>query len=118
MIKISDSRSQKRKPLDVSLEFIRHLNPRTRSNLHGDQADSTPATSLRPPRRALFAITEAYRLDDQGKLDPGDLQELAGRLAQVSSAFPLEQIVLRAIERRVKALKLSSRRRSDRGDGG
>ncbi len=57
---------------------------------------------------ALSAITEAYRLDGHGKLDPGDLQELARRLAQVSSAFPLEQIVVRAIERRAKALKLSS----------
>jgi hypothetical protein len=57
---------------------------------------------------ALFSITEAYRLDGQGKLDPGDLQELASRIARVSSAFPLEQIVVRAIERRAKALKLSS----------
>jgi hypothetical protein len=57
---------------------------------------------------ALHAITEAYRLDGHGKLDPGDLDELAGRLARVSSAFPLEQIVVRAIERRAKALKLSS----------
>ncbi len=57
---------------------------------------------------ALFAITEAYRLDGHGKLDPGDLDDLARRLGQVSSAFPLEQIVVRAIERRAKALKLSA----------
>jgi hypothetical protein len=57
---------------------------------------------------ALCAIAEAYRLDGQGKLDPEDLHELAGRLAAISSAFPLEQIVVRAIERRAKALKLSS----------
>jgi hypothetical protein len=57
---------------------------------------------------ALCAITEAYRLDGQGKLDPEDLHELARRIAQVSSAFPLEEIVVRAIARRAKALKLSS----------
>ena len=57
---------------------------------------------------ALFAIAEAYRLDGHGKLEPADLDELARRLAQVSSAFPQDQIVARSIERRAKALKLSS----------
>jgi hypothetical protein len=57
---------------------------------------------------ALVAIAEAHRLDDKGKLGPVDLDEIARRLGQVSSAFPLEQIVVRAIDRRAKALKLSS----------
>jgi hypothetical protein len=57
---------------------------------------------------ALFSITEAYRLDGHGKLDPGDLDEIARRIGRVSSAFALDPIVVGAIERRVKALKLSS----------
>jgi hypothetical protein len=57
---------------------------------------------------ALFLINEAHRIDGKGKLDPADLGEIAGRLAAVSSAFPLDQIVIKAIERRAKALGLSS----------
>ena len=46
---------------------------------------------------ALYTITEAFRLDGRGKLDPGDLDELARLLGKVSSAFPLDQIVVRAL---------------------
>ena len=57
---------------------------------------------------ALLLITEAARLDGRGKLDQGDLAEIAGRLAQASSAFGLNVIVTRALERRGKALGLPS----------
>ncbi len=56
----------------------------------------------------LYGITEAYRLDGHGRLEPGDLEEIARRIGQVSSAFPLDTVVIGAIDRRVKALKLSS----------
>jgi hypothetical protein len=55
---------------------------------------------------ALLLITEAARLDSKGKLDRDDLGEIAGRLAQASSAFGLDEIVARALERRGKALGL------------
>ena len=48
---------------------------------------------------ALVLITEGARLDGKGTLDPGDLAEIAGRLAKASS-FPLDEIVSRALERR------------------
>jgi hypothetical protein len=57
---------------------------------------------------ALLLITEAARLDGGGKLDRADLGEMARRLAQVSSAFGLDVIVARALERRGKALGLPS----------
>jgi hypothetical protein len=57
---------------------------------------------------ALDLIHEAYRLDGKSKLDTRDLDEIAARIAQVSSAFPLDQIVVKAIERRAKALELTS----------
>ena len=57
---------------------------------------------------AIYLITQAYRLDGSGKLDPRDLDEIATRLAPVSSAFALDQIVVKALDRRAKTLKLSS----------
>jgi hypothetical protein len=57
---------------------------------------------------ALYRITEAFRLDGDGKLDSGDLDEIARLIGQVSSAFPLDQIVVRALGWRAKALGLSS----------
>jgi hypothetical protein len=56
----------------------------------------------------LFLITEAFRLDGRGTLSPSDLDELGGRIARVSSAFSLDEIVNRALERRAKALGLTS----------
>jgi hypothetical protein len=53
---------------------------------------------------ALYLVTEASRLDGKGKLGGA---ELAGLIARVSSAFTLDQIVARALERRGKALGLS-----------
>lgn len=57
---------------------------------------------------ALGAIAEAHRLDDRGQLDPDDLRALARLLGRVSSAFPIDQIVGRALEARARALGLSS----------
>jgi hypothetical protein len=57
---------------------------------------------------ALVLITEAARLDGKGKLDPDGLDVLAGKLAQASSAFDLDAIVARALERRGKILGLPS----------
>jgi hypothetical protein len=54
----------------------------------------------------IFLITEAYRLDGKGTLSRTDLDEIAGRIARVSSAFSLDEIVVRALERRTKALGL------------
>ncbi len=41
-------------------------------------------------------------------LDAADLGEIARRLTRISTTFPLDQIVIKAIERRAKALNLSS----------
>jgi hypothetical protein len=55
---------------------------------------------------ALVLITEAARLDGQGKLDPEGLAAIAGRLVQASSAFGLDEIFTRALGRRAKILGL------------
>jgi hypothetical protein len=57
---------------------------------------------------ALHLIAEAFRLDGRGKLAPEDLDQIARLIGPVSSAFPLDQIVVRALDRRAKALGLSS----------
>ena len=56
---------------------------------------------------ALYRVTEASRLDGKGRLGQAELAELAGLIARASSAFTLDQIVARALERRGKALGLS-----------
>jgi hypothetical protein len=48
----------------------------------------------------------AARLDGQGRLDRDDLGEIARRVARASSAFGLDQIVARALERRCRSLGL------------
>jgi hypothetical protein len=57
---------------------------------------------------ALFLITEAFRLDGRGKLDRTGLDEIASRIAAVSSQFPLDEIVVKTLERRAKHLSLTS----------
>src|SRR5690242_9303582 len=57
---------------------------------------------------ALVLITEASRLDGKAKFDPNDLGVIADRVARASSAFSLDEIVARALERRAKALGLPS----------
>ena len=58
--------------------------------------------------QALFLITEAFRLDGKGRLGPSDFDELAKRIAHVSSLFPLDEIVVKALQRRAKDLSLTS----------
>jgi hypothetical protein len=53
---------------------------------------------------ALGLITEGARRDGKGRLDRDDLSEIARRVAQASSAFSLDEIVARALERRCRAL--------------
>jgi hypothetical protein len=57
---------------------------------------------------ALFLITQGARLDERGKLEASDLTEVARRVVQASSAFGLDEVVARALGRRVKALGLLS----------
>lgn len=57
---------------------------------------------------ALGAIAEAARLDGHGRLGVDDFRELARRIGQITAAFPLDQIVARAIETRARSLGLSS----------
>lgn len=57
---------------------------------------------------ALRTIAEAYRPDGKGRLEPGDLREIARLIGQVSSAFPVDHIVARALEARGRSLGLSS----------
>jgi len=57
---------------------------------------------------ALFLITEAFRLDGKGKLGPSDLDELATKIAPVSSQFSLDELVVKALHRRAKNLSLTS----------
>jgi hypothetical protein len=57
---------------------------------------------------ALLLITEAFRLDGKGRLDPGDLDAIAGLISRVSSAFSPDEIVVRALRLRAKGLGLSS----------
>jgi hypothetical protein len=55
---------------------------------------------------ALVLITQAARLDGMGKLDPESLGVIADRLAQATSAFGLDAIIARALERRGRYLEL------------
>jgi hypothetical protein len=57
---------------------------------------------------ALLLITEAARLDGRGQFGAADLGEVAGRLTRAATAFPLDEIVARALERRGRALGLRS----------
>ena len=57
---------------------------------------------------SLFLITDAHRLDGKGTLSRADFDEIARGIARVSSGFALDEITVRALERRAKALKLPS----------
>jgi hypothetical protein len=57
---------------------------------------------------ALVLITEGARLDGKGTLDRKALGEVALRMAAASSAFGLDEIIARAVERRVQGLGLPS----------
>jgi hypothetical protein len=55
--------------------------------------------------QALLLITDAARLDG-GKLEEDDLQMISDRLARASSAFTLDEIVVRAVAQRARGLGL------------
>jgi hypothetical protein len=57
---------------------------------------------------ALVSITEAARLDGKGHFSRDALNEIAHRIALASSAFTLDNIVARALERRGRSLGLPS----------
>jgi hypothetical protein len=57
---------------------------------------------------ALYLITEAFRLDGKGKLGRSEFDELATKIALVSSQFPLDEIVTKALQRRAEKLSLTS----------
>src|SRR5271165_4801239 len=57
---------------------------------------------------ALVLVTDAHRLDGKGALSPTEFDEIARRIAGVSSGFSLDEIAVRALERRARALKLTS----------
>ncbi|MBV8267028.1 MAG: hypothetical protein JO252_11925 [Planctomycetaceae bacterium] len=57
---------------------------------------------------ALALIVEGARLDGRGNFDTEDLTAIADRLAKASSAFALDEIVARALERRCRSLGLRS----------
>lgn len=58
--------------------------------------------------QAILLFTEAARLDGKSAVDRDAFTETARRLAQASSAFTLDEIVARAIERRGHTLGLPS----------
>ncbi len=53
---------------------------------------------------ALVMVTEAGRLDGRSRLDRSALEEIARLAARASSAFGLEEIVARALEKRGRGL--------------
>jgi hypothetical protein len=57
---------------------------------------------------AVLQITEGARLDGKGGFGREDLREVTNRLAKASSAFRLDEILARALERRCRALGLRS----------
>ena len=56
----------------------------------------------------LFLIAEAFRLDGKGRLSPTEFNELATRIAHVSSQFSLDELVVKALQRRAQILGLTS----------
>ncbi len=57
--------------------------------------------------QAILAICEAARLDGNVKFSAASLREAIERLAKASSAFSTEEIVLTALEQRLKGLGYS-----------
>ena len=58
--------------------------------------------------QALLLITEAARLDGRSPLDGKELGDLTRRIARVSTAFSLDEVLARALEARGLALGLRS----------
>jgi hypothetical protein len=57
---------------------------------------------------SLVLIGEAARLDGKAPFGPAELNEVAELLTRATSAFGLDQLVARSLERRGKALGLRS----------
>ena len=57
---------------------------------------------------ALFLITEAFRLDGKGSLGPSGSTCSRRSIAEISSQFSLDEIVVKALQRRAKDLSLTS----------
>jgi hypothetical protein len=57
---------------------------------------------------SLVRITSAARLDGKASFQACDLLELFKRISRCSSAFPPEEILLRALDRRARELSLRS----------
>jgi hypothetical protein len=57
---------------------------------------------------ALWLISQAARLDGRGALDAAGLTEVAQRIDRASSAFGPDDLIVRALQRRVRALGLPS----------
>jgi hypothetical protein len=55
---------------------------------------------------ALVLIADGARLDGKGKLDRGAFLRIAEEVARASSAFNLDEIVIRALELRARAAGL------------
>jgi hypothetical protein len=58
--------------------------------------------------QALLLVTEAARLDGGDRLDRDGLRAIAEGLARTSSAFGVDDIVGRAVDRRARSLGLPS----------
>jgi hypothetical protein len=56
---------------------------------------------------ALLRVTDAARLDGRGSLNEQTLTEIAQRMSRVTSAFAPDEIVRRALERRVRELGMA-----------
>jgi hypothetical protein len=56
---------------------------------------------------ALVRVTDAARLDGRGSLNEQSLTEIAQRLGRVTSSFSHDEIVRRALARRVRELGLA-----------
>ena len=91
----------------------RHARANRQSTDRGDVSMATKPTRLQQQAcdhlaEALFLITEAFRLDGKGKLSPAEFDELAAKVTEVSSQFSLDEIVVKALQRRAKNLSLTS----------
>ena len=58
--------------------------------------------------RALLDISEAARLDGRSSFGKADFIEVAKMAARASSAFSVDEVAIRALESRVRALGLRS----------
>ncbi|WP_165252005.1 hypothetical protein [Paludisphaera soli] len=58
--------------------------------------------------QALVLVTEAARLDGGDRLGRDELREIAERLARISRAFGLDEVVGKAVDRRARSLEMPS----------